>query len=525
MQNISGFSTLSLSQEEENALQGALTRVDLESLNLKHLELLLNPETRLEALENARRVGTGGVAPEEYLSNHALALKNMLAASMRTLPILQAKKIQPHIIGGLVKIFSADAASSLVGYIEKSITKHQGAAMNTVIDGTVDVSMAMNQMFIDSLKSTQIAHEIDQQVNSISAAIEEMSATVSSITENAKQALSHVQNSGQTATQGRIVSEKAMETMNTIHQAVSNAMVKADSLSESSRQIEGIITKIQDIAEQTNLLALNATIEAARAGDAGKGFAVVANEVKSLSNETSGATQEISEIIRVLVESINTIVSAMGEVMQSVSTGKNVTTDVKTKMYEIENHAQDVGNIINDISSTLVEQTQAATEIAQSAVKIQKSSARNRDMSTSNANLSRTSSQQATNLISQIAESSEKTSQIIIKLAKSDHIVWKRKLTDMLLGNAGLDPSELKDHTQCRLGKWYYSTGKESCAHAPSFKKLEEPHARIHKLGNEAYALYKNQRFAEALEKLDEMETVSKEVVLILGDLEKELKA
>lgn len=46
-----------------------------------------------------------------------------------------------------------------------------------------------------------------------------------------------------------------------------------EQLSNTSKEIERIVTIITSIAEQTNLLALNAAIEAARAGEDGKGFA------------------------------------------------------------------------------------------------------------------------------------------------------------------------------------------------------------------------------------------------------------
>jgi len=37
--------------------------------------------------------------------------------------------------------------------------------------------------------------------------------------------------------------------------------------------------------------------------------------------------------------------------------------------------------------------------------------------------------------------------------------------------------NEIKDHTQCRLGKWYFEgEGQNSFSHLPSFKKMDEPH-------------------------------------------------
>lgn len=55
------------------------------------------------------------------------------------------------------------------------------------------------------------------------------------------------------------------------------------------------------------------------------------------------------------------------------------------------------------------------------------------------------------------------------------------------MGEAAIDPSQLADHHKCRLGKWYYGEGMQICGNMPSFKALEEVHARIHALGRRQY--------------------------------------
>lgn len=65
----------------------------------------------------------------------------------------------------------------------------------------------------------------------------------------------------------------------------------------SSRQVEEIVSVIDDIAFQTNILAFNAAVETARAGMHGHGFAVVAGEVRNLAQRAAASAGEIKDLI------------------------------------------------------------------------------------------------------------------------------------------------------------------------------------------------------------------------------------
>ena len=82
--------------------------------------------------------------------------------------------------------------------------------------------------------------------------------------------------------------ESAVEVAGSGVLAAQNARSAIEELDESTKEIEAILSFIDQIADQSKLLSLNASIEAARAGESGRGFNVVAQEVKKLREPNRG---------------------------------------------------------------------------------------------------------------------------------------------------------------------------------------------------------------------------------------------
>lgn len=109
----------------------------------------------------------------------------------------------------------------------------------------------------------------------------------------------------------------------------------------------------------------------------------------------------------------------------------------------------------------------------------------------------------------------------IIKLAKSDHVAWKRRLCDMVLGREKIIADDLTSHHNCRLGKWYEGAAEERYRTKPAFVSLAEPHQRVHDCGKKAANLFNAGKIDEALAEIAKLDTASREVLAKLNELDR----
>ena len=148
------------------------------------------------------------------------------------------------------------------------------------------------------------------------------------------------------AESGKGVIKKAVEQISDISGRVSQSTEIVNMLGEKSKEIDNIVSLINEISDQTNLLALNAAIEAARAGEQGKGFAVVADEVRKLAEESGDASGQISKLISEIQMDISTAIKAMNEGNVAVEKGQVMINDAGKSF-------NDIVDSINNVSSQM----------------------------------------------------------------------------------------------------------------------------------------------------------------------------
>lgn len=195
------------------------------------------------------------------------------------------------------------------------------------------------------------------------AALEEITATSTNMTENIKANVESFKNTLKIADDSYKDIERMAENIGEISSSVSRTNSEIDKLKGISTNIGDIVVAINSIAEQTNLLALNAAIEAARAGEAGRGFSVVAEEIRKLAEQTNLETNKIEELINRVQTEVENVKQGSEEVNEKVEQGIKLMDVSKKNILEIMELTNKNNEDILSISTSAQEQNTASQEI------------------------------------------------------------------------------------------------------------------------------------------------------------------
>lgn len=149
-------------------------------------------------------------------------------------------------------------------------------------------------------KVTEIAESVkvtNVSIEQVAAGAGEFSATVQQLANSSKEMFTISDEASQKAKEGEKAGVEIGQQMEKISARIENLRSDIDSFNKRSKETGAIVELITGIAGQINLLSLNAAIEAARAGEHGRGFAVVAEEIRKLAEETTSSTKNITGLV------------------------------------------------------------------------------------------------------------------------------------------------------------------------------------------------------------------------------------
>lgn len=518
-------------------LAGKLGRSDNQVARLKgaqmgHWDHIFNnpPDAEFEA--RAKRIGEAhvriGLEPKWYLASYGRLLVEAIPA------VTRHHRLSPGRLAGALQtlvarafldmIVSYDAyETGVLGQRAEENRRETELASLTSLAGTVsdinDVAVSMATLS----RNTRRAREGGQ---AISAAAAELVASVEQIAENSDGAARMADATNEAVAEGLRAMQDVSGRMADIASASQESAQNLADLQKASEQIGEFLSVIESIASQTNLLALNATIEAARAGEAGKGFAVVASEVKSLATQAAQATDDITRRIAALQAGMVTTQQSIAGSREAVERGQQTIEGANERMVSIGTQIAEVSGRMQDISSILQQQKDSSQEIAQSITGVADLAVENDSQLLSMSTTLETSNKRfEANARTWFDEGSHRS---LCEMAKIDHVLFKKRVVDTILGRDEWTAQSLPDHHGCRLGRWHDAVTDERIRSHPACLAINEPHRKVHDSARAALEAHAAGDPDATAAHLGELEVASRQVLAALdrfaGVLADELK-
>jgi len=268
-------------------------------------------------------------------------------------------------------------AESVNGFIEAL----QGIMLQ-IVEGTGKLDTVVNTVVTKVSKANDNSMDISSVMQELSAAMEEVGATITTVYTNTESADGEVvklaASSDELLDYTNAMEKRAEKLESTAEEnkqqtiaMVNEIIEKLQKAMEESRSVDkvnSLTSEILSIASQTNLLALNASIEAARAGEAGRGFAVVAGEISKLAESSRQAASNIQSITEMVIVAVNDLIKSSEAIMQYmnenilpdydgfVAAGKQYNDDaahVNETVLQFNRMAEDIKQVIAGITESM----------------------------------------------------------------------------------------------------------------------------------------------------------------------------
>lgn len=279
---------------------------------------------------------------------------------------------EPTVIAAIANEISKGDFSQNLPLEEKDSGIYRSVVeMSHELQGLIRSMLTTSNSLTESAdKSSTIASQNAERVleqklmtDQVVVAVEEMSASIQEIVNNASESAKKSELGLEEANKGRDSVQETLSSITALATDLSDAMSVITELEKQSNEIGSVVEVIQGISEQTNLLALNAAIEAARAGEQGRGFAVVADEVRTLAQRTQESTTEIQTIIQNLQLGTTKTVEVMEKSTRQAQETVERSATIDVALSAIQALINDISSMNSQVATAVDQQSKVTGEI------------------------------------------------------------------------------------------------------------------------------------------------------------------
>jgi methyl-accepting chemotaxis protein len=208
-----------------------------------------------------------------------------------------------------------------------------------------------------------VSSEQSSSVIEITSTMEELSASSTQIAEHAESVASIAASTLQDTKTGALVFENLMAKMGEIQDDNRKSIEEIIELGRKSKEITKVMEIINNIADQTKLIAFNAALEASSAGEAGKRFSVVAAEIRRLADSVMESTREIEGKINEIQEAINRLVISSEKGSKGIKDGMDYSIQTADLLSNIVGGSDSTSSAAKQISLSTKQQKTASEQV------------------------------------------------------------------------------------------------------------------------------------------------------------------
>jgi len=363
-------------QREEELLQQQLYPVERQVAEAVSGMLQAVEREQTELAPELKAVQAGSITMLSVTTVLALligAALSVLITRSVVRPLNQAVSVADQLANGNlnaeIEVKGSDETARLLSALRNTVhgLKDMIGSINSAANDMAGHAERLNKLTDQTHQGTQAQQaETDQ----VAVAINQMTASVQEVAQNAISAAGAAEDANRQAGSGSGVVQNTIGTINELADAVEKTSNKLLDLERETVNIGSILDVIRGIAEQTNLLALNAAIEAARAGDQGRGFAVVADEVRTLAQRTQASTEEIQALIERLQHGAQSAVAVMEVGKERADSCVGRASEAEDALQAITLAVSTINEMNTQIATAAEQQSAVSEEINQSVIRV-----------------------------------------------------------------------------------------------------------------------------------------------------------
>jgi methyl-accepting chemotaxis protein len=394
---------------------------------------------------------------------------------------------------------------------------HSRQSAQTNLANAVAASIALSEALVTSVRMLHDVTRLSEESRATASEMIDLTTSLRKTTGNSRQAAAVAVKTEEAAQQSLATLNQAAAAMQSIVVAVQQTAAQIEAMQQAASGVGDILRAVDAIARQSHLLAINAAIEAAHVGDAGRGFAVVAAEVKALAAQTSAASQQISDRMQRLNDGTASITKAMEAASLAVAGGQTVIDRLHTEMSTAGTKVGEVAHHIHDTVSALSDDEAAAGIAGGKSSHAAGLAAKNEHEIVEVIDALERAAEVVYARVNEFVDLSSSLS--LVQVAKSDHLAFKKRLTDALMGRQTWRSVDVPDEHSCRLGKWYDNVKDPAVVEQEAFRDLQRPHVELHLAARAALAANEHGDAKGALLGLNRFDVAASQVVDLLTEI------